>query len=780
MNNPLIYGANQEQEIVSVEVENGTLYKFFNNGLSTQEEYKYWFLTDRPGQNSLQLEGDLQFKYFNEYENYDEYKEAKNNAYKKVSVFNVADPAEQALMLQGITLFKGLRVEDVSVWGFDIEANGLITDDLRTPVVGENAEVYIIANTIRKNGETIRKMFSLDEYDNQYEMIEEWCEWVRENDPTIVAAHNGFSYDLAYLNYVWERQTGYNLPLGRLGRNIKFDERTSKFRKDGSQSYDFHDVKCFGRQIIDTMFLAIKYDFKRDYVSYGLKQIIKQEGLEIEDRQHYDASKIAQNWYIPEEREKIKKYAEQDGDDAIALYDLMIPSFFYYTQSIPMNFQRINNTATGTQINKLLVRSYLQEGHSIPNKSDTAGFEGAISFGNPGFYENVRKVDVASLYPSIMRTYKIYSKQKDPKKNFLNMVDYFTVERLENKRLGRETGDRYYKDMEQAQKIVINSAYGMLGAKGLQFNYPEGAAFVTEKGRDILQTGVKWASGQHFVKVPKLTKTGKIKKKTKSEEPQMEWKLDGEITGKYRIVNVDTDSFSYTNGEAPIEGEFEQEIEEINSLYPDGIVWEDDGVFKKVIVVKAKNYILDNGKKIKYKGSGILDQKKEPALKEMLEKLVNAILDKEHDDTLTQIYESYIHEAMTVQDISRWVTKKTVSKAVLEGERKNETKVFDALQGRTVQEGDKIWVFQDIDGVEPVMVKGEVQYYKKTGEMKTKPRTVLRMLEDFTGTYDKGHFVKRVYATLCILDNVLDMNLFVDYTKTKAYNQLLERYNEGN
>ncbi len=97
-----------------------------------------------------------------------------------------------------------------------------------------------------------------------------------------------------------------------------------------------------------------------------------------------------------------------------------------------------------------------------------------------------------------MRQYRVHSKEKDPQGLFLNLVDYFTDERLKNKKLGKETGDRYYKDLEQSQKIAINSMYGFLGTSKLNYNYPEGAAEVTRHGRRILQQAIKWATGKEW------------------------------------------------------------------------------------------------------------------------------------------------------------------------------------------------------------------------------------------------------------------------------------------
>jgi DNA polymerase elongation subunit (family B) len=380
------------------------------------------------------------------------------------------------------------------------------------------------------------------------------------------------------MNYC-AKKAGTELKLGRDGSSLSFRDYESKFRKDGSQFYPYRKIKIYGREIVDTFFLAIRYDVGRKYPSYGLKAIIDFEGLQVEGRQFYDASKIKDNYKDPEEWEKIKKYAEHDADDSLAVYDLMISPYFYMAQSIPKCFQEIICGAAGSQINSILVRAYLQDGHSIPKKSESEKFEGAISLGNPGVYSHVLKVDVASLYPSIMLQYEICDQEKDPNRYFLKMVQYFTEERLKNKALAKDTGKKEYDDLQAAQKILINSMYGFMGANELNFNSPKKAALVTEKGREILSKGMQWVEDKG-----------------------------------YQLVNVDTDSFSYTKGREVSKKEFDADIEEINTMYPEKIKWEDDGYYKKVIVIKAKNYVLDDGKKVKYKGSAITDQKKEPAL----------------------------------------------------------------------------------------------------------------------------------------------------------------------
>lgn len=489
-----IFGKCPIERIVSCEVHDDHVELFIENEDGVEVEvipYQPWILSNKPiGTGWDRLEGNLHYKFLKYYDNMEEWSEARK-AFYRFDTFTIWDQKEAAMVMEGFTYFKGMKVEDVSVLSFDIEASGLTHD--------ESSKVFCISNTYRKNGKIVKKLFSEDEYDTEAEMFDEWCLWVLEMNPSIILGHNIFGYDLPYMDHC-ARKAGTHLRLGRDASAIRFDEKPGKFRRDGSQAYDFYRAHIYGRELVDTMFLAYHYDqATRKYESYSLKPIIKHEGLEKKDRVFYDASQIAKNWHIPKERKKIKKYAIDDSDDALALYDLMIPSYFYFNQSIPKTFQVLNQTATGSQLNAFMLRSYLQDGHSIPKTTEANEFVGAISMGNPGVYKNCFKVDVASLYPSIMLQYGVYDNAKDPYKHFFHMVNYFTNERLKNKKLGKETSDRYYKDLEQSQKIGINSAYGLLGTPGLAFNSPRNAAFVTTKGREILKFAIEWATGLPFV-----------------------------------------------------------------------------------------------------------------------------------------------------------------------------------------------------------------------------------------------------------------------------------------
>ncbi|CAB4200219.1 PolB DNA polymerase elongation subunit (family B) [uncultured Caudovirales phage] len=695
----LIYGKDTTERIVSIEVEDDTATLFVEtaDGVETREvDNRFWFLfAEKLSPKFAELKGKQHYRYLVEYDSRQKASEIAQMARdKRYDYFSVYNPKESLMIKDGFTYFKGMRVSDVSVLSFDIETNTGLDHN-------PDSKVLLISNTLRTSDGLVRKsLFAIDDFADQAQMLDAWANWVRGVDPSIICGHNIFGYDLPYMAYVADR-VGVKLRLGRDGSPIRFEKKPSEFRKDGSQTYTYHDAHIFGREIVDTFFLSIKYDVGRKYDNYKLKGIIAQEGLEKADRQHYDGAKIAQNWQIPEEWAKIKAYAKDDADDALALYDLMIPSFFYYTQSVPMPLQRIINTATGRQVNSIMLRAYLQQGHSIPQASPSAEYEGAISFGNPGIYKHVYKVDVASLYPSIIREYQVHDSAKDPDKLFLAIVEYFTDQRLENKRLAKDTGDRYYKDLEQAQKIVINSAYGFLGAERLNFNSPENAALVTKKGREILNRSIAHA----------------------------------EACG-YTIVNADTDSISFTGGKKL--PQFQEWLDGLNVIFPKRIRWEDDGYYKTVIVVKAKNYVLEDEKgNVKIKGSGLKGTMKERALQCFMKDVIGCLL-KGRKDRLYDTYQTYVRKINTGVIIEDWAFKKTITKAVLDPERTTEERINDAIDLETVSEGDKVFL-----------------YYKTPTE--------LARVEEFDGTYDRDRLYKKLFDTLCVFETIVDVDLFPNY-----------------
>lgn len=245
----------------------------------------------------------------------------------------------------------------------------------------------------------------------------------------------------------------------------------------------------------------------------------------------------------------------------------------------------------------------------------------------------------------------------------------------------------------------------------------------------------------------------------------------------------DTDSISFCKPDMSPFSEEEQKLllQELNDISPDFMEWEDDGYYQSCIALRAKNYVLYDGKKKTVKGSAFKTSSKEIALKEFMEELVDAmILDKMGD--LVGIYTKYIKEALNVQDIHRWCQKKTITESVIDsanGGRKNETDVWDAIKNEDDrQQGNKVFLYPVILGTHTI--PGGVS--KKTGKPlkdKVKEITGLRMDKYWNNDHDVEKLVERVVATLQIFELVLDMDQFIDYSTKKNKSLLEELKNEN-
>lgn len=714
----LIYGKDNTQRIVCVEVEsNGTvtIFKEELDGKIVTEtrNFKPYILFTQPKHKSFQrLKNNQHYKYLYQAPNLDKYESIlQKSYYNKWDVFTTRDLKEQFLIYSGMTYFKGMKISEVSTLKFDLEHSFGIGKDLNP-----NGKLFVISNVFRKNGKVIKKLFSLDDFNNERSMIEAWCEWVRTVDPSIIGGHNIFMHDFQVLKYVSERE-GAKLLLGRDKSRIQFNSRVSKFRKDMSQHYDYYNCQIYGREIIDGFFLSIKYDIKRDFESYALKQIIKQLGLEKKDRTFIDASKIREEWNDLEKRKKIKAYALDDTEDSFKVFDLMAPMFFYYTQAMPRSFQQIINTAPGSQINGMMVRAYLQKGYSIPKHNNKEEFEGAISFAKPGIHKNIARFDVASLYPSIMLQYRVYDKNKDPYALSLKILEYVTNDRLSDKKRAKETGDKHYEHLSDSKKPIINSFYGFMAAL-LNYNYPKGAAIVTKYGRDILTKVIELLEEMGYI-----------------------------------IIGGDTDglAFQKPKGKAFEPGEIERTLERVNSQMDERIRWELDDplnpVVRRQINVKTKNYIIhkpkakDKKKRLIIKGSGLKATNKEKALQQFTKDIIDLLLFDKMDQVIF-LYLKYSKDILNLKDISTWCLKKTITKAVMKPERTTEERVQKAILDIDFQEGDKIYMFYETDDT-------------------------LSLQQNFKGEYSKKRLLKKLYATLKVFKNIIDISLFPDFTIKK-------------
>lgn len=228
------------------------------------------------------------------------------------------------------------------------------------------------------------------------------------------------------------------------------------------------------------------------------------------------------------------------------------------------------------------------------------------------------------------------------------------------------------------------------------------------------------------------------------------------ITHNFNILNGDTDSLTIYKEQNE---EFTQEertalLNELNSLCPKGLTWEDDGYFHTFIVLKAKNYIMydptSKKKPLTIKGSGLKDPKKPKAVLEFFGKMIDCMITEKFN--YIEIYNQYVQEILEVKDIRRWASKRTYTEKIDSSERTNETKVKDAIAGTEYKPGDKLYL-----------------YFKNDKS--------LGLVEKFDNDHDIDHLLKVMYDSTKIFWNVVDKSTFINYSLKK--NRKLLEINSG-
>lgn len=302
--------------------------------------------------------------------------------------------------------------------------------------------------------------------------------------PDFIIGHNIFSFDLPFIIKKCEK---YNINIQKFFW-IKKEEKRVPATDMGGKPLTVMDIRSNYYQILDTMVAVARWDFvNRKLPSYNLKDSVIELGLRDKGRIELDNPQIVEAWKN-KNYDLIMEYLRYDLIDTYKLSEYLHPLDYYQLNYLPswITPQMVCLMGNASKWEAILEDYYLNEKgwKNLPDPDEKIRFEGAIVEAYEGLYKNVGKVDVASLYPNIMLRYDIHSR-KDEDKYQLRVLKYLTTERLKLKTLAKQ-GNKQADLMQNAMKVLINSAYGFLGTANIPFNDMQSAQMVTKKGQEIL------------------------------------------------------------------------------------------------------------------------------------------------------------------------------------------------------------------------------------------------------------------------------------------------------
>lgn len=569
---------------------------------------------------------------------------------RDVSGYHGVGAVESYLLASGRTYFKGLEMQDTVRLQFDLETTGLHPDQGR---------VFMIA--VRDN-RGFERILEARKASQEGEMMESLMEIIAERDPDIIENHNISSFDLPFLMGRAER-----LGVGQRGVGLNFSRPGApaglwKVQDGGSSPH----WACAGREIVDTIDAVRRMNLP----SAGLKAVSQLFGIAPEGRVYLEGKEIAETYATQPAR--VRKYALQDVEEVEALARRVLAPAFALARMAPRPYHRLPYAGTAMgMFEPMLVRAYLRAGMALPGKQPPGESQqgGSVTLFAEGVLRNVVKADVASMYPSLIRAERIGPKS-DPLGVFLHLMDHLTSLRLAHKAAAKRGDPGEHEAMQSAMKLVINSAYGLMGAGRMSvFGDVEAANTVTRRGRETLKevTDALDARG---------------------------------VT----LIEADTDGVYFSVPEGWTETDERSVIREVDALLPSGVTLEFDGRWRAMLSHETKNYaLLGYGGALELKGAAFTSSRGEQYGRVFLAEALEALLGGE----IARIPPLYRATAERLQAggytnaevASRVKVNKSQEEYLLTRSARQEA-VYEALirSGRAWKKGDRFSLYQRIKG----------------------------------------------------------------------------------
>jgi DNA polymerase I len=465
-------------------------------------------------------------------------------------------PDEQYLVSTGRTYFRDLPFDSLHRLQFDLETTGL---DARTD------RVFMIS--VRYHGGRTEVLEARGPgRGDEATLIRTLMERVAAADPDVIENHNLHGFDIPFLE-TRSRLLGLRLELGRVpGTGMR--QRAARRGVPTGDPADGRRVRFVapGRELIDTMDAVRRHDLSaRDLPGHGLKAVARHLGVAASNRE-YIRGDLIYSTYL-EDPERVRRYATDDVEEVAALSRLLGGAAYALAQMAPRRFERLADAGAATGvIDPILVRAYLRAGHALPahEQGDGTPHSGAaLHLFATGVAHRVVKADVASLYPSLMRAYRI-GPGRDRLGALLALVDTLVARRLEAKAAARlapaGSGDRHSNEaIAAALKLVVNSAYGYLAADGdlTRFADVHAANEVTRRGREVLGL------------------------------------LCRELAARgVTLLEADTDGVYFAAPVGWTEGDERRVVSEVGALLPPLVQLDFDGRYAAMLSHEPKNYAL--------------------------------------------------------------------------------------------------------------------------------------------------------------------------------------------
>jgi DNA polymerase elongation subunit (family B) len=337
-----------------------------------------------------------------------------------------------------------------------------------------------------------------------------------------------------------------------------------------------------------------------DLKEHGLKPVARHFGIAGPDREHVPGDRIHEVYRRDPDR--VRRYAAADVAEVADLARIVGGAPFALARMVPRRYERLADAGAATGvIDPLLVRAYLRAGTALPSHEpeDRGPHTGAaLHVFATGVARRVVKADVASLYPSLMRAFRI-GPVRDHLGALVALVDALVERRLEAKAHARTappgSTERHTQEaLSAAMKLVVNSAYGYLAAGGglTRFADVHAANEVTRRGRETLALMCRELAARGVM-----------------------------------LLEADTDGVYFSVPDTWSEADERRVVSEVAALLPPLVQLEFDGRYAAMLSHEPKNYaLLGYDASLVLRGVAFRSSRAEPFGEAFLRKALSCLL----------------------------------------------------------------------------------------------------------------------------------------------------------
>jgi len=632
---PLLHGAGAETNVVKVErlgESHVRVFRRHGRAVGMKQEDVVPFLLLREAEDErfvvephriVPLAGPNPFSTLVAFESFDHRARAEKRLRSRRGrpVISFPNPVTEHLLRTGNTLFKGMTFECVRRLTFDIETDTAPGYDF--PNARRKEDRVILITVADPDGGT-RVLGGPDA--SEEEILRAFLKEVADADPDVIEGHNILHFDIPYLE---ERFRRHDIPfsIGRYGGAPTWTETTAHY---GDREVRFRRYEIPGRDLADTYVLLQAYDApRRELSSLSLKNAAKHFGFAATDRTYVEGRRIGE--IFRSDPETVMRYALDDVIEARTLAEMLLPTYVYLAQMLPLALGDAISQGTASKIELLLVREYLRMKRALPAP---AAAEGEADEDLPGGYtecfgqglvRNVVAVDVESLYPSLMLREKI-APRTDELGAFLGVLRSLTTRRLEAKARAFQTTDpttRARAEVEQSTlKILINSFYGYLAFPPAIFSDFEAARRVTESGQEIIKSIIAAVE----------RRGGKV-------------------------VEVDTDGLYFVPPQEAAPEAVQALLSEVRSEIPKELKLRETGRFRAMYSYLPKNYaLLPEEGGLVVRGSALRSSGLEPLFREFVRQALTLVFEEDPEGLRALYLETrrkILTGAIDIKELSR-------------------------------------------------------------------------------------------------------------------------------